>query len=198
MRSCNFTFRRHFRLSTVGLSTFDCSRQYNPLMPLHRIRFALFLVAAAVAVGARPGQQAWPPGLQQVPEESPPLSPEDALKKFYMPPGYRVELVASEPMIQDPVMIDWDGDGRMWAVEMPGYMPDIEAKGEHDADRQDRGARRHEQRRPHGQAHRVSGWPRPGALDEGARSRRARGRAAEPLAVPGHRTATCGPIAKSS
>ena len=49
-----------------------------------------------------------------------------------MPPGYRVELVASEPLIQDPVMIDWDGDGRMWAVEMPGYMPDINAKGEHE------------------------------------------------------------------
>ena len=121
-----------------------------------------------------------------MPEESPPLSPEEALKKFYMPPGYRVELVASEPLIQDPVMIDWDGEGRMWAVEMPGYMPDINAKGEHDADRQDRRARRHEQRRPHGQAHGVSGRPRPGALAQGARSRRARRGAAEPLAVPGH------------
>ncbi len=49
-----------------------------------------------------------------------------------MPPGYRVELVASEPLVQDPVMIDWDGEGRMWVVEMPGYMPDINAKGEHD------------------------------------------------------------------
>ena len=75
----------------------------------------------------------WPPGLQKVSEDSPPLSPEEALKKFYMPPGYRVELVASEPLIQDPVMIDWDGEGRLWAVEMPGYMPDINASGEHAA-----------------------------------------------------------------
>ena len=67
-----------------------------------------------------------------MPEDSPPISPEEALKRFYMPPGYRVELVASEPLIQDPVMIDWDGDGRMWVVEMPGYMPDINAKGEHE------------------------------------------------------------------
>jgi mono/diheme cytochrome c family protein/glucose/arabinose dehydrogenase len=102
-------------------------------MLLHRIRIALFFVAAAVAVGAAQINKSWPPGLQQVPEESPPLSPEEALKKFYMPPGYRVEIVASEPLIQDPVMIDWDGEGRMWAVEMPGYMPDINAKGEHDA-----------------------------------------------------------------
>jgi mono/diheme cytochrome c family protein/glucose/arabinose dehydrogenase len=102
-------------------------------MLLHRIRVALFFVAAAVAVGAAQAGKSWPPGLQQVPEESPPISPEEALKKFYMPPGYRVELVASEPLIQDPVMIEWDGDGRMWAVEMPGYMPDINAKGEHEA-----------------------------------------------------------------
>jgi mono/diheme cytochrome c family protein/glucose/arabinose dehydrogenase len=101
-------------------------------MLLHRIRIAVFLVAAAVAVGAAQANKPWPPGLQQVPEESPPISAEEALKKFYMPPGYRVELVASEPLIQDPVMIDWDGEGRMWAVEMPGYMPDINAKGEHE------------------------------------------------------------------
>jgi mono/diheme cytochrome c family protein/glucose/arabinose dehydrogenase len=100
-------------------------------MLLHRIRIALFFVAVAVAVGAAQINKSWPPGLQQVSEDSPPISPEEALKKFYMPPGYRVELVASEPLIQDPVMIDWDGDGRMWAVEMPGYMPDINAKGEH-------------------------------------------------------------------
>ena len=30
------------------------------------------------------------------------------MKTFFLPPGYRVELVASEPMIQDPVLIDWD------------------------------------------------------------------------------------------
>ena len=24
-------------------------------------------------------------------------------------------------------MIDWDADGRMWVVEMPGYMPDMPA-----------------------------------------------------------------------
>ncbi len=109
------------------------SRQYNPLMLLHRTRVALFFVALAVAAGyAAQVNKAWPPGLQKVSEDSPPISPEESLKRFHMPPGYRVELVASEPLIQDPVMIDFDGDGRMWAVEMPGYMPDINAKGEHE------------------------------------------------------------------
>src|SRR5688572_3086618 len=101
-------------------------------MLFNRMRAVVFFVAAAMTVGyAAQINKSWPPGLQQVPEESPPLAPEMALTKFYMPPGYRVELVASEPLIQDPVMIDWDGEGRLWAVEMPGYMPDINAKGEH-------------------------------------------------------------------
>ena len=41
-------------------------------------------------------------------DESPALSPDDALKTFYMPPGYHLELVASEPLVQDPIVIDWD------------------------------------------------------------------------------------------
>ena len=49
-----------------------------------------------------------------------------------MPPGYRVELVASEPLIQEPVAIDWDTEGRLWAVEMPGFMADITGSNEHE------------------------------------------------------------------
>jgi len=54
------------------------------------------------------------------------------LKTFYMPPGYHVELVASEPLIQEPVALDWDLEGRLWAVEMPGFMADIRGSNEHD------------------------------------------------------------------
>ena len=56
----------------------------------------------------------------------------DALKTFYMPPGYRVELVASEPLVQEPVAIDWDLEGRLWVVEMPGFMADITGSNEHE------------------------------------------------------------------
>jgi hypothetical protein len=37
------------------------------------------------------------------------LSPEESLKSMYLPKGYHMELVASEPMIEDPVAITWDG-----------------------------------------------------------------------------------------
>jgi mono/diheme cytochrome c family protein len=100
-------------------------------MRLSRILAAAALAAAAVAAGsAYQVKRPWPPGVQQVPDESPVLSPADASKTFFMPPGYRLELVVSEPMIQDPVWIDFDADGRMWAIEMPGYMPDIAPSSE--------------------------------------------------------------------
>ena len=63
---------------------------------------------------------------------SPPLPVDAAMKTFSLPAGYRLEIVASEPLIVDPVAIDWDPDGRLWAVEMPGYMRDIQAAGELD------------------------------------------------------------------
>ncbi|WP_372752321.1 c-type cytochrome [Mariniflexile sp.] len=57
------------------------------------------------------------------------LSPEESMKTFYLPEGYKVELVASEPMIDEPVTIAWDGDGRMYVAEMNTYMQDIDGSG---------------------------------------------------------------------
>ena len=36
-------------------------------------------------------------------------------------PGFRIELVASEPLIRDPVAIDFDENGRLYVCEMPEY-----------------------------------------------------------------------------
>jgi mono/diheme cytochrome c family protein/glucose/arabinose dehydrogenase len=102
-------------------------------MPLSRFRAIAVLVAAAAVTASgqsSPANRPWPPGVQNVSNESPVLSPEDALKTFYMPPGYRLELVASEPLIQDPVVIDWDPEGRLWAVEMLAYMNDMAGSDE--------------------------------------------------------------------
>ncbi len=57
------------------------------------------------------------------------LSPEESLKSFYLPEGYKVELVASEPMVDEPVAIAWDGNGRMYVAEMNTYMQDVDGTG---------------------------------------------------------------------
>ena len=99
-------------------------------MPLSKFRIIALLISGAVATSygqSSPVNRQWPPDVQKVPDDSPSLSPEEALKTFYMPPGYHLELVASEPLIQDPIAMDWDPQGRLWAVEMPGFVPDLTA-----------------------------------------------------------------------
>ena len=99
-------------------------------MSLSKFRIIALLIIGAVATSygqSSPANRQWPPDVQTVPDDSPALSPEEALKTFYMPPGYHLELVASEPLIQDPIVMDWDPQGRLWAVEMPGFVPGLTA-----------------------------------------------------------------------
>ncbi|MEO6740309.1 MAG: dehydrogenase, partial [Chthoniobacteraceae bacterium] len=62
-----------------------------------------------------------------------PLTPEEELKTFKVAKGFHVELVAAEPMIQEPVAQAWDEKGRLFVCEMRGYMQDVEGKGEDQA-----------------------------------------------------------------
>jgi putative membrane-bound dehydrogenase-like protein len=54
-------------------------------------------------------------------ERPDPLSPEHALRTFRIKPGLTIELAAAEPLVQSPVAIDWDPEGRLWVVEMFDY-----------------------------------------------------------------------------
>jgi putative membrane-bound dehydrogenase-like protein len=51
----------------------------------------------------------------------PPRTPADALKSFKLRPGFRIELVASEPLLRSPVALDFDENGRLFVVEYPEY-----------------------------------------------------------------------------
>ena len=97
---------------------------------MRRLRLvALLLAGGAMTVLAaqQPADRSWTTGVQKVSDDSPILSPEDEMKQFYLPPGFHAQLVAAEPVIQDPIAIDWDADGRMWVVEYPEYVPDLQA-----------------------------------------------------------------------
>jgi len=62
----------------------------------------------------------------------PALTPDQELAKFILQPGYHLELVLSDPIIQEPTAIAFDGNGRMFVLEDRGYMQDADATGEHD------------------------------------------------------------------
>lgn len=92
------------------------------------IRFlSLVLVTAALTLGGRAqvGDRA------QVDKSAPPahwklpsakvLTVEESMASFQVPAGFRLELVAAEPLVQDPVLIQFDERGRLWVIEWPAY-----------------------------------------------------------------------------
>lgn len=56
-------------------------------------------------------------------------TPEQSLKLMTVRPGYRVELAATEPLVQDPIAIAWGPDGKLWVVEMGDYPLGTDGKG---------------------------------------------------------------------
>ena len=85
----------------------------------------LLLAAILHSVHGQQAPLAWP---AKAPVPS--LSPAESAKKLQIAPGYRLELVLSEPAIKEPVAIAFDGDGRMFVVEMRSYMQEVDGKDE--------------------------------------------------------------------
>ncbi len=90
----------------------------------------LLALLLALQQGDKKGETQLPPAFPVPP--SPALSAEDEHKTFKIAPGFRIELAAAEPLVVAPVAFAWDAAGRLWVVEMRGYMPDVDAKGEAD------------------------------------------------------------------
>lgn len=61
---------------------------------------------------------------------SPVRTPAEEAATFQLEPGLKIQLVAAEPMVQDPVVMTFDADGRLWVVEMRGFMPNVRGEGE--------------------------------------------------------------------
>ncbi|HMC11262.1 MAG TPA: PVC-type heme-binding CxxCH protein, partial [Pirellulaceae bacterium] len=54
--------------------------------------------------------------------------PANALKTFHVAPGFRVEQVAAEPLVADPVAVAFDENARLYVVEMRGYSENKDEK----------------------------------------------------------------------
>ena len=61
-----------------------------------------------------------------------PRTPAEEAAGFMLPTGYRMELIAAEPDVISPTVIEFDGNGRMYVAEMISYMMDADASREHD------------------------------------------------------------------
>jgi putative heme-binding domain-containing protein len=79
---------------------------------------ALGFATGALAQPKQPKLPNLPPNLLAPTD---PLSPEDERKQFVVPPGFEVQLVASEPDIQKPMQMAFDPKGRMWVTTSYHY-----------------------------------------------------------------------------
>jgi putative membrane-bound dehydrogenase-like protein len=64
------------------------------------------------------------PATAQIPKPTdapPPLSPQQSARRFKIPTGFRLELVASEPLVREPSGACWDERGRLFVCELHGY-----------------------------------------------------------------------------
>ncbi len=89
------------------------------LKPFHYLAPLLTLACLATFAPAQEGKIAIPRTQSKPP--GPPLSPADAIKKMTVPPGFRVELVAAEPDLMNPVAMAFDERGRIWVTESFEY-----------------------------------------------------------------------------
>jgi hypothetical protein len=85
---------------------------------MNRLAFSTQVIAASIAMSIQLAVIAQIP----LPDDAPqPLSPAESQKHFQLPDGFRIDLVASEPLIADPSCIAWDEHGRMFVTEIHGY-----------------------------------------------------------------------------
>lgn len=87
---------------------------------------ALFSTLSFAAFASEPADK--PAGIKPAPFESP-VAADASLRNFVLPAGLRIEVVACEPEVIDPVAMRFDERGRLWVVEMRDY-PDPPAPGE--------------------------------------------------------------------
>ena len=48
-------------------------------------------------------------------------TPQESLALLHVIPGFRLDQVATEPLVASPVDLDFDADGRLYVAEMIGY-----------------------------------------------------------------------------
>jgi putative membrane-bound dehydrogenase-like protein len=93
-------------------------------MPILR-RFVLIVLVVAGLAGISLSQQPAKDSLDrnyaaELPR-LPPKEPADALQTFSVAPGFRIEQVAAEPLVTDPVAVAFDDNARLFVAEMRGY-----------------------------------------------------------------------------
>jgi putative membrane-bound dehydrogenase-like protein len=71
----------------------------------------------ALAIGFSPAQEIY----DSQPETLARMSPGDVAAAAKLPEGFRMQVAAAEPMVQQPISMAWDTKGRLWVAENNTY-----------------------------------------------------------------------------
>jgi putative membrane-bound dehydrogenase-like protein len=91
----------------------------SPLRCVSRVAGVVVCSLFASIAGAFAYGQVIPHAQDRPPND--PYTPAEAIRRMVVPPGFRVELVASEPEIVNPVAMTFDERGRVWITESLEY-----------------------------------------------------------------------------
>jgi putative membrane-bound dehydrogenase-like protein len=97
--------------------------------PLNADEVATHFKASGLSVAAAPEPPPAALDTAQFRRSFGPLSPGESRKKIHLLDGYAIELMAAEPLVIDPVAIDWGPDGKLWVAEMHDYPYGMDGKG---------------------------------------------------------------------
>ena len=100
------------------------------------------------------------------------LTADEQAKQFWLPAGYRLEPVLSDPLIDSPGQITFDGNGRMFLVELRGYVQTPDGVDSLTPDRPHLGSRGSRRRRHVRASHRVRRRPAVSAVRDAVRRER--------------------------
>ncbi len=88
----------------------------------HAMTVSRLSLAAALLTASLAGAAEFPQLPNTERDMSIPLMPaEEAAAKMQVPPGFKVSVFASEPDVQNPIAMAWDGRGRLWIAENYTY-----------------------------------------------------------------------------
>nr|WP_273565445.1 hypothetical protein [Maribacter sp. Hal144] len=126
-------FVRFMKLVLISLIVFltSCSSKEKEPHPVDKVIGSMSdtLPRLSLPEGADPEHEDWK-GVDLEPKEPVlPLYPEEEAKKFILPEGYHIEPILTEPQIEQPGAIAFDGNGRMFVLELRTYMLNVDSEG---------------------------------------------------------------------
>lgn len=124
-------YYKHVVLITCCVFLFNCTPVQKKQHPVDQVIGAMSdsLPKFPLPQGIDPEHEDWK-GID-VKQKKPvlPLYADEEAKTFILPAGYHIAPILTEPQIEQPGAIAFDGNGRMFVLELRTYMLNIDSKG---------------------------------------------------------------------